>query len=357
MSGTLHRRSIEIILEHQHPGGAYPASPAFPTYRYCWMRDGSFTAYAMDLVGQPASAERFHRWAASVVNARQGLVARAVSKAHRGEPLASTEYLHTRFTLSGEESTVADWPSFQLDGYGTWLWALGQHCLRRERTLPDSLCDASDAVAEYLAALWTSPCYDCWEEFPDRVHTYTLAAILAGLRSHANMRGADHSTAIRGIESVLLEQGEAGAHFVKYLGSNQVDASLIGLAVPYGLVPPTDPRMQVTLQRIEKNLRLGGGVHRYVGDTYYGGGEWVLLTAWLGWYYREAGEQAKAAQAARWVEAQADDIGQLPEQVPATLIDASQYSPWVKRWGDIARPLLWSHAMYLILHHTLDMAG
>ena len=356
MPGTLYRRSIEIILKHQHAGGAYPASPGFPTYRYCWMRDGSFTAYAMDLVGQRASAERFHHWAAEIINARQGLVARAIAKGQRGEPLASRDYLHTRFTLSGEESSDADWPSFQLDGYGTWLWALGQYGLRHNRALPDSWYEASDAVAEYLSALWTSPCYDCWEEFPDRVHSHTLAAVLAGLRAHAELRAADHGAVIRAIESVLLEQTPLGGQFVKYLGSDQVDASLIGLAVPYGLVPPTDPRMRATVERIEKELRSGGGVHRYSRDTYYGGGEWVLLTAWLGWYYREAGEHARVAQAVRWVETQADEIGQLPEQVPATLIDSSQYSPWVKRWGEIARPLLWSHAMYLILSHGLGAA-
>jgi hypothetical protein len=25
-------------------------------------------------------------------------------------------------------------------------------------------------------------------------------------------------------------------------------------------------------------------VRRYLGDSYYGGGNWILLTAWLGWY-------------------------------------------------------------------------
>jgi len=29
-------------------------------------------------------------------------------------------------------------------------------------------------------------------------------------------------------------------------------------------------------------------MHRYADDTYYGGGEWVLLATWLGWYYVEA---------------------------------------------------------------------
>nr|MBI2904378.1 glycoside hydrolase [Chloroflexota bacterium] len=43
----LYRQSIEIILRNQTASGAYLASPNFPTYHYCWFRDGSFIAYAM----------------------------------------------------------------------------------------------------------------------------------------------------------------------------------------------------------------------------------------------------------------------------------------------------------------------
>ena len=102
------------------------------------------------------------------------------------------------------------------------------------------------------------------------------------------------------------------------------------------------------MARIEADLARGGGLHRYAADTYYGGGEWVLLTAWLGWYYAELGEAAKARAALRWVEAQADSHGQLPEQVPTNLIDLDYLQPWRERWGEIANPLLWSHAQYLI---------
>lgn len=354
MPGKLYQRSVEIILGNQDAGGAYPASPAFANYRYCWLRDGSFIAYAMDLVGEGTSAQRFHDWVASVIHERQDLVNRAIERVRRGEPLANQEYLHTRFTLSGRESSDGEWPNFQLDGYGTWLWALREHSLRSGTPLPGSWRQAADRVADYLSALWALPCFDCWEEFPDRVHSYTLAAVLAGLRAHAALAQADHAATIQAIESVLLEHGQTEGRFVKFLGSDQVDASLIGLAVPYGLVSPTEPRMRATVDQIERTLRFGGGLHRYARDTYYGGGEWVLLTAWLGWYYQEAGEREKAEEALRWVEGQADDDGQLPEQVPATLIDSSHYAPWVRRWGDIARPLLWSHAKYLILSRGLE---
>jgi hypothetical protein len=51
--------------------------------------------------------------------------------------------------------------------------------------------------------------------------------------------------------------------------------------------------------------------------------------------------------------AQADPLGQLPKQVPLSLNDPSRYAPWRERWEDLARPLLWSHAKYLILHRAV----
>jgi GH15 family glucan-1,4-alpha-glucosidase len=121
------------------------------------------------------------------------------------------------------------------------------------------------------------------------------------------------------------------------------------MATPYRVVSPDDPVMSAAVDKIETTLRQNGGVHRYAADTYYGGGEWILLTAWLGWYYTQVGEYEKAEAAKDWVEEQADELGHLPEQIPAALNVPAYYEPWRQRWGDIASPLLWSHAQYIIL--------
>jgi len=111
--------------------------------------------------------------------------------------------------------------------------------------------------------------------------------------------------------------------------------------------------MQATVERIETSLVQGGGVHRYPTDTYYGGGEWVLLAGWLGWYYVRAGDPERARHLLDWMTTQAGEDGSLPEQIAASLNDPNYLRPWEQRWGPSARPLLWSHAMYLILHHEL----
>ena len=349
----LFQRSVEIILENQAPGGAYIAGPSFPSYRYCWFRDGSYIAYAMDLVGEHESADRFHQWAATTINARADVVARSVARAGRDEPLTGADYLHTRYTPEGKEVQGDGWPNFQLDGFGTWLWALAEHQRIGGRPLPEAWSQAAGLVADYVTALWSRPCYDSWEEFPERVHTYTLAAIHGGLRADERLRRADHRATVEKIARVLRDGAVVDGHFVKSVGSAEVDANLVALSTPYGVVEPEDPTMDSTIRRIEADLQRGGGLHRYGADSYYGGGEWILLTAWLGWHAARRGERDKAEAALRWIEAQADPLGQLPEQVPLSLNDPSRYAPWRERWGDIARPLLWSHAKYLILHRAV----
>lgn len=352
MAIDLKQRSIEIILEHQAPSGAYIASPNFPTYHYAWFRDGAFCAYAMDVVGEHESARRFHSWAARVVNSRSQRIHQALERTRRGLPLRDGDILHTRFTLQGadvpRDASEWEWPNFQLDGFGTWLWALAEHRRLTQTDLEDGCLQAAGLTADYLTALWQQPCFDCWEEFPDRIHTHTLAAIYGGLHAYARLSGSDQSTSLQAIQKRIFDNCLADGHFIKYPGTSQVDASLLGLATPYRLVEPGDPRFQATVACIEQTLA-SGGVHRYSSDTYYGGGEWVLLAGWLGWAQAEAGQRGRSLELLRWIEAQAGPDGSLPEQVPASLIEPSYLEQWEHRWGPIANPLLWSHAMYLIL--------
>ncbi len=87
--------------------------------------------------------------------------------------------------------------------------------------------------------------------------------------------------------------------------------------------------------------------YRYRADAYYGGGEWVLLAARLGWYYTEVGQQEQAGAVLRWIEAQADRQGDLPEQVSAHLLSLSYYHEWEARCpmehGGQTSPLVTCH--------------
>jgi GH15 family glucan-1,4-alpha-glucosidase len=204
------------------------------------------------------------------------------------------------------------------------------------------------------------PCYDYWEEFGDRQHTSTLAAITAGLRAAAALTGVDrYARAADDVWSFVLAQCLAEGHFIKGPEDRRVDASLLSLAVPFGLVEVGDERFASTVRRIEAELAApSGGVWRYLGDTYYGGGAWVLLTCWLAWAQLEAGNTSKASAGLQWVRHWASVDGQLPEQVTdgGHVQQPAWRQPWVDKWGQPANPLLWSQAMYVLLDDALGRA-
>jgi GH15 family glucan-1,4-alpha-glucosidase len=346
-------KSIAVIEENQAENGAFIASPNFPTYHFSWFRDGAYIAYALDLAGRTERAQRFFDWATWAVAQRAEPAKRALAAGKSGIAPDPADLLETRYSVDGE-SGEEEWFNNQLDGFGTLLWAINQHrALTGEA--PAAWRPAVQLLADYLSALWRFPCADCWEEFNDEIHVATLAAIYGGLVAAAEWLGepcfSDVADAIR---AFVREHGVVNDSLVKFLGTDWVDASLIHAATPYRLFEVDDPVMVRTVERLEKELRFGGGgLHRYVEDNYFGGGEWVLLTAYLGCYYVEQGEREKAEAIRKWIEAHASADGELPEQVEDTLLIPEMVQPWIERWGPPAIPLVWSHAAYITLVHAL----
>jgi GH15 family glucan-1,4-alpha-glucosidase len=308
---ALARRSVVVIREGQSASGAYVACPTFPPYGFCWLRDGSFIADAMSRVGEIASAEAFHGWVARVVEVRL----------RSAGPLR----LDARYTLDGEDDPVEEWPRLQHDGWGLWLWALRGHA-ERGGTIEPEVVRAADAVADHVAGVWHEPCTDWWEERLG-VHAATLACLDAGLRAW-DRDGVDLSAAEDRLDGSLLALVVLGAGG----GAELVDR------VADGLLGET------------------GGVHRHADDVYYGGGEWLLLTALLGWAELLVGRPEEAGARLEWIAARATPEGWLPEQTHEHLLAPDALAFWMAKWGPSACPLLWSHAMFLTLAHELGVA-
>jgi GH15 family glucan-1,4-alpha-glucosidase len=343
-------RSVDVIRRGQAPSGAYVACADFGVYRYGWLRDGSFCAYAMDLVGDDVSASGFHLWVAETLERHRDRTEALIARLAAGEQPAPDEMLPTRFTLEGETEAPGDepWPNFQLDGYGMWLWSLGQH-LGDGRSRP-MLPRAADLCARYLKAAWQVPCWSCWEEFDDGEHAATLAAIAAGFDAAARLLGDPSYDALAGeVRRRLVERFVVDGRFGRCASDARVDGSLLWLAVPFLTLAASDPRMARTIESVRRDLvGPGGGIYRYLGDTYFGGGQWILLTCWLAWVDALAGRRESFERSRAWVRAQAQN-GDLPEQVTVNAQAPAMIEPWVERWGDVATPLLWSHAMYIVM--------
>lgn len=348
---TLIDKSLAVIEAGQASEGAYLACPDFPTYRYSWFRDGAFIAEAMDEWDRDESASAFHRWVISTIEQQ----IRSKSNICAEDAIHPDRLLHTRYQADGVPGTEA-WPNFQLDGFGTWLWAFERHLRHIGETPTNEAKRVVSFLADYLALLWPRPNYDCWEEHEDRVHPSTLGAIYTGLKAAAQLLQQPRYLGVaEAVRSYLLAGGVRNGHFTKHIGCEEVDANLLWLTIPYKIVLPEHPISRTTAKKVRRDLLdADGGVHRYRQDTYYGGGSWLLLSAALAQDHLAVGERAEAEHLLEWIEAQATPAGHLPEQTAASLNDPTYLPEWEGRWGKSACPLLWSHASYLSLVKRLE---
>ncbi|MCU1471139.1 MAG: glucan 1,4-alpha-glucosidase [Glaciihabitans sp.] len=346
--------SIALIERLQDASGAYPASPTFSAYRgYSWFRDGAFIADAMSSAGRVESASAFFDWCSGIVLARSEQIARIAARAAAGDPVPDRDMLPTRFTFDGADG-ADDWWDFQLDGYGTWLWAVVEHARRHGLDL-GRWHPALALTVDYLVSSWSRPCFDWWEESADQVHVSTLGCIAAGLRAAAASDVIDPirlgacSSAVDDILDTIRRRGTHNGHLAKWLGSPDVDASLLAVVSPLKVFPVSQKLGRATVDAVETDLAFSNGLHRYLRDTFFGGGQWPLLSCFLGLAHAAAGLTDRAFDQLRWAASTANSEGELPEQVGDQLLDSSRVGEWVERWGPVAQPLLWSHAMYLRL--------
>ena len=357
---------IELLVQAQTRSGSIPASTVHDIYQYGWLRDGSWCAYALQRAGHTDAAAAWHHWVAETLLAHEHRFEEAIAAVRAGT-VNGRVMMPARFTLDGHEEALGgseeEWPNFQTDCYGFWLWALADHLTRSgdaSGTVTETLAAAARLVIRYLLVTGETPCFDCWEEHPGHVHTSSVAAVAAGLRDAGRLLGDKKAEARAAhlVERITGPDHTLADAFVRFPGDTRVDGSLLWLAVPFGLVDVNDPTYRNTVSRIRDELLVpDGGVRRYLGDTFYGGSEWILLAASLGWVSLALGDRDTATRMLTWIEAAATDDGYLPEQVQDHVQSPYMLAFWRHKWGSTATPLLWSHAMHVILSAELASSG
>ncbi len=354
---AMQKDSIELLLTHQHPSGSFIAGPHFSQYTYCWLRDSAYIAYGLLLAHETESTKRYISWAAQILENNEEKIKRLATLILQNSPLEDRDLLGARFSLEGEDDPT-DWPNYQPDGYGSLLWLITQYLEATNRqAIPLEWKKAVSLTVQYIVLVWELPSSDCWEEFPDKHHVSTLACLAGGLRAIAPFLEREEKETARttetAIRTYILSHAEKEGYFPKFIGSSLVDSSLVWLSTPYHVFESEHPFMEKTLDLIETDLLHKGGMQRYTEDTYYGGGLWLPLSGFLGWHYLETDRLEEAESLLEWMVAQGDHLGHLPEQVTTFTNNQLMISPWEERWGAIACPLLWSHAMFLILHFKI----
>jgi GH15 family glucan-1,4-alpha-glucosidase len=300
-------------------------------YRYCWLRDSTFTLYALMLAGLAEEARAWREW-----------LLRAVAGQPREMQILYGVMGDRRITeqelpwLSGYHGSRpvrignAAVNQFQLDVYGEVMDTL--HLGRRIGLESDEAAwDLQRALMEFLEDHWRDPDEGIWEIRGPRRH-FTHSKVMAWVALDRAVKAVELAglegpverwrALRREIHDEVCREGfdaERDA-FVQYYGGKQLDASL--LLIPLvGFLPATDPRMKGTVAAIQRELMHDGMVHRYPpeGSTNVDGlppgeGTFLACTFWLADNLALMGRRDEAVAIFERLLALRNDVGLLAEE-------------------------------------------
>ncbi len=298
-------------------------------YRFCWLRDATFTLLALLNAGYSTEACRWRDW-----------LLRAVA--------GSPSQMQIMYGLAGERR-LTEWevpwlPGYegsqpvrigngahaqlQLDVYGELMDVL--HQSRRGGLVPD---DAGWALQRellsHLEQVWRQPDEGIWEVRGPR-QQFTHSKVMAWVAFDRAVRDAEEF----GLDGPVDRWREYRAtihhdvcakafdpeleSFVQAYGSRHLDASLLLLPIT-GFLPPDDPRVLGTVAAIERHLMAGGLVYRYDSEVVPDGlpsgeGVFIACSCWLADVYVMLGRLAEARQLFERVLALRNDVGLLAEE-------------------------------------------
>ncbi len=264
-------------------------------YRYCWLRDATFTLLALLQAGCTAEAAAWRDW-----------LIRAVA----GDPAK----LQIMYGIGGERrlaESELDWldgfagsspvrigngaaDQLQIDVYGEVIDAL--HQARLQGLDPDPVAwDIQRAMLDWLEHRWQQPDEGIWEVRGGRAH-FTYSKVMAWVAFDRGIRATEEfglpgdAAGWRVVRDRIHREVCANAIdergvFTQSYGSDALDASTLMIPI-VGFLPATDPRVIATVEAVERELTVDGLVQRYdPGESSDGvGGEegaFLLCSFWL----------------------------------------------------------------------------
>jgi len=303
-------------------------------YRYCWLRDATFTLQALLYSGFHSEAKAWRDWLLRAVAGDPGGL--QILYGLSGERQINEYELPW---LPGYEGSApvrvgnAAVEQFQLDVWGETLDGL---YLARVSglSLDDDAWRLQQALVNYLEGHWNSPDDSLWEiRGPSQhfVHSKVMAwvGVDRAVRTIENLSATgpvDRWRRLRDeIHQDVCDKGyDAGrGTFTQYYGSKGLDASLL-LIPQVGFLPPTDERVVGTVRAVQRELLSDGYLQRY--DTGRGvdglpGGEGAFLacTFWLADDLHLIGEEEEARALFERLLALRNDVGLLAEEYDPAL--------------------------------------
>jgi GH15 family glucan-1,4-alpha-glucosidase len=298
-------------------------------YRFCWLRDATFTLLALMNSGYTEEASAWYNWllrAAAGSPANMQIMYGIMGQRRLLEWEAGwlPGYEGARPVRVGNAAHA----QLQLDVYGELIDAFHQSRMT-ELELGEDSWALGCAVLEHLAGVWDQPDHGIWERRGEAKH-YVSSKVLTWVAFDRGIKSAerfgfdaplDRWRALRdAICRDVCERGfDAGQNaFVESYGSQLLDASIL-LLPAVGFLPASDPRVRGTIAAIEKYMMRDGFVLRHdpreVSDEKQPiEGAFLACSLWLADAHVLAGEVAKAQALFDRVVAVANDLGLLAEE-------------------------------------------
>ncbi|MGE4054154.1 MAG: glycoside hydrolase family 15 protein [Vicinamibacterales bacterium] len=297
-------------------------------YRYCWLRDATFTLLALMNAGYTDEARAWRDWLLRTVAGRPEQI--QITYGIRGERRLPELELPW---LSGYESSRpvrignAASSQRQLDVYGEMLDAVHQGW-RMGVPTDENAWRVEKALITHLESAWKEPDEGLWEVRGPRRH-FTHSKMMAwvaldravkGIESFGLEGPLDHWRLVRdAIHHDVCANGynaKVGA-FVQYYGSDLLDASLLMMPL-VGFLPISDERVRRTVAAIERDLMTDGFVHRYrtvedVDGLPPGEASFLLCSFWMADTLQLLGRHDDALRQFERLLAIRNDVGLLAE--------------------------------------------
>jgi GH15 family glucan-1,4-alpha-glucosidase len=277
-------------------------------YRYCWMRDASFTLWALHALGLNWEADDFVQYVADMGRNEDGSL--QIMYGIKGAmELPESDLDHLKGYEGARPVRIGNgaYKQRQNDVFGAVLDSVYLHSKKRDH-IPERLWPVLRDQVECAARAWKEPDQGIWEGRGEPCH-YVSSKLMCWVAMDrgarlAERRGeqeqAEQWQALAGeIHADILERGvDKRGVFRQHYDTDALDAS--NLLVPLvRFLPPDDERVRATVMAIREELTEGGLVLRYRTEATDDGlrgeeGTFLICSFWLVSALSEIGEHREA---------------------------------------------------------------
>ncbi len=301
-------------------------------YRYCWMRDASFTLWGLHALGLNWEADDFIQYVADMERNEDGSL--QIMYGVRGQKdLTETTLDHLKGYEGAQPVRIGNgaYNQRQNDVFGAVLDSVYLHSKKRDH-IPERLWPVLADQVHCAAAVWKEPDQGIWEARGEPRHYVSSklmcwvamdrGARLAERRGHVD--NAEHWQALADeIRADILEHGvDKRGVFRQHYETDALDAST--LLVPLvRFLGPEDERVRATVMAISEELTEGGLVLRYrteeTDDGLHGEeGTFLLCSFWLVSALSEIGAHREAEHLCERLISYASPLGLYAEELEAS---------------------------------------